>query len=60
MGIHFFHPNLIGQLDESSFKPENGLGHWVTTYYIRLKKHFNIVTIGNEIPEIGIVIFHKR
>jgi hypothetical protein len=60
MKIHFFHPDLIGLVDEFSFKPENGLDHWITTTYIRLKKYYDYITIGNEIPETGIIIFHKR
>ncbi len=60
MKIHFFHPILIGLVDELSFKPENGLDHWITTTYIKLKKYYDYITIGNEIPETGIIIFHKR
>ena len=60
MKIHFFHPDLVGLVNELSFKPENGLDHWITTTYIRLKKYYDYITIGNEIPKSGIIIFHKR
>lgn len=60
MRIHFFHPDIVDHLDEPSFKPENGLDHWISTTYFRLNKHFNTITIGNKIPERGIIFFHKR
>lgn len=60
MKIHFYHHNLIKSIDELNFTPTNGLDHWITTTFLVLKENFEKITIGPEIPEEGVVIFHRR
>lgn len=60
MKIHFYHPFLTNELINEDFNPEIGLDHWITTTFIHLKKYYSELTIGNSIPEKGIIFFHKR
>lgn len=60
--LHFFYEHNLPKEQSLPFVPKDGIDHWVVTTYYHLRAqlpHFSC-TIGSEIPEEGVIFFHKR